>query len=163
MVGPPGIGKTHFVYNLSYALDVDERIFNLGGSADTLKFTGTASQWGNSSPSAITKFIGASKYANSLVILEEIYKIGNVGNSSGETVHNALLTLTERTSSYKYEDSYIGTPTIDASNLLYFATANSLDSINEILKSRFQIFQVGHVSEDDKKNMINSIYKKTIF
>ena len=88
--GEPGIGKSYAVHAIAEALKLPLLEIQLAGNSDTLLFTGTAKQWGNSAPGVLTRFMASCSVANPLVVLEEIDKTG--ANSHG-SVQDVLLML----------------------------------------------------------------------
>lgn len=161
-VGPPGIGKSAFMLRLSDVLKVPVKIFNMAGDKDTVKLRGLSQFWSTGAPSELVKFASNSEYANSVVLFDELDKAGagfnaDSGSNAGN-VQEVLLTLLEKSTSSRFEDAYIGTPTINLSYLNFMATANTLERIDEPLISRFQVFKIEKIKREQLLEIIKNIY-----
>ena len=87
-------------------------------------------------------------------MLDELEK---AGGDSRYGVMNSLLSLLERYTAKKFKDECIPLE-IDASYIVWFATANDLDKLTAPIKSRFDIFSVPNPTPTQRKSLIKGIY-----
>jgi len=154
MVGDPGIGKTYFTKRLSQELGLEEVAIDLSTSTSTMVLTGSSSKWGNSAPGAIAKTLMKSKIANQIIRLDELDK---TGESKGQSVSNSLISLLERHSSAEFVDEWLEVP-IDASHLSYLATANTLETIEPHILSRFNVVKVEPLTASEMERVVPNAY-----
>lgn len=149
LVGPPSCGKTSFSQALAEILvGQDWHRIDMGQSPPHFELTGSHRSYRESSEGRILNaLIGKEKKApvwNPLVVLDEVDKINTAA------VYNSyptLLSLLEKSSSQMFQDNYFKIP-LDASGIIYLATANDVYTIPEPLKSRFQIFFIKDYSKE---------------
>lgn len=152
--GEPGIGKSFAVHATAEALKLPLLEIQLAGNSDTLLFTGTAKQWGNSAPGVLTRFMSTCPVANPLVVLEEIDKTGV--NSHG-SVQDVLLMLLEPENSKSFDDRFLNLP-IDLSHLSYLATANDLEALTQPLLSRLTLVELEAPGPEYLGRLVQRLY-----
>lgn len=152
--GLPGIGKSFAVHAIAEALKLPILEIQLAGSGDTLLFTGTARQWGNSSPGVLTRFMASCVIANPLIVLEEIDKTG--GNGHGN-LQDVLLMLLEPENSKQFDDRFLSLP-VDLSHLSYLATANDLEALTPPLLSRLTLVELEAPGQQHLVQLVQRLY-----
>lgn len=83
IVGPPGVGKTHFTLELARGLERYVHRHNFDSSHTASSLTGSARNWGNTSMGLVFQAVCMSDRADPLVLLDEIDK--SVANRYGQT------------------------------------------------------------------------------
>lgn len=138
VVGPPGIGKTHFTLDLARALErpVNRHSFDSSHTADSL--TGGDRHWANSEPGLVFNAVCLTDRGDPLILLDEIDKA--TGYRSGNPLA-PLHTLLEPLTASLVKDISTGI-TFDASHVCWVATANYLQLVPETIQSRFRIFHI---------------------
>ncbi len=154
IVSSPGIGKTFFLNILSKMIGVDNNFINMESVTAGFVLTGLPSHWSSAQPGLIFTNIYNSEYANNIMILDELDKTSN----ERYPVDNALLQILENHTAKYFKDEYIYVP-MDISKSVWIATANDLSKISEPIKSRFNIFEINKPNFDERKILINEIYK----
>jgi ATP-dependent Lon protease len=156
--GGPGIGKTFFCNTLSELVNTRFEVINMESVTANFVLTGGNAQWNSADTGKIFKtlFHEDNNMINPIILLDELEK---GGGDSRYGVHNALLPLLERYTAKKFKDECIPLE-IDASYIVWFATANDLDKISAPIKSRFDIFSVPNPTPNQRKALIKGIYKK---
>lgn len=154
LLGPPGIGKTHFVKTLTEKINGTHTIINMESVESTFKLTGLNYGYSTSSAGMIFDDIMKTKYANHIFVLDEIDKIKNNQNVKDDV----LLTLVEPINAKEFKDSYMDFP-MDITNVVWIATANYASQISAPIKSRFQTFNIDYPDFEEKKVIIANIYK----
>lgn len=152
--GEPGIGKSYAVHAIAEALRLPLLEIQLSGSSDTLLFTGTSRQWGNSAPGVLSRFMAGCAVANPLIVLEEIDKTG--ANSHG-SVQDVLLMLLEPENSKNFDDRFLNLP-IDLSHLSYLATANDLEQLSPPLLSRLTVVELEAPGAQHLAQLVQRLY-----
>lgn len=137
LVGPPGIGKSMLVRELSRALDLHVQIANVGGMSENHLF-GLSAGWHSAHAGIVTQAVASARVLNPLVVLDEIDKThsGRNGDITGE-----LLGLLEPLESRRYREKYLATD-VDASHVNWMFTANNLSKIPSPLRSRCVVHEV---------------------
>lgn len=138
IVGPPGIGKTHFTLDLARALErpVHRHSFDSSHTADSL--TGGDRHWANSEPGLVFKAVCLTDRGDPLILLDEIDKA--TGYRTGNPLA-PLHTLLEPLTACTVKDISLGI-TFDSSHACWVATANDISLVPETIRSRFRVFNI---------------------
>jgi len=108
LVGPPGIGKTHWARLLGQQLAVPATVIDATAEPASFSVTGSQRGLGSAGPGKLLEQIMASGIANPIVLVDEIEKAGNVESSKGHrfTLSEGLLPLLERSTSARWTCPY---------------------------------------------------------
>jgi hypothetical protein len=136
LVGPPGCGKTAMARRLAELAGVGADLLSLGGSSDARHILGTARGWASAQPVGPLVAVRRHGCANPLLILDELDKSG--GSDQSGRVEDALLAMTERVSAQRYYDECLNVE-LDLSAVNWIATANDVDRLPAMLKSRLTV------------------------
>ena len=145
LVGPPGVGKTHFARSVADLLGVPHFVYAMESAETVSVLTGSDKHWWNSEAGQLFKLIVHGECANPLVILDELDKVTTGGNHYRPA--NALHAVLEPITAQQLRDKCVDI-TFDASYTVYVATANRLSTIDASLLSRFELF---HIDEPDPR------------
>ena len=163
LLGPPGLGKTEFVFELCERLCTPfYQVPCSSNSGGSMALAGSDERWSNGSPGLILKTFLREKVVNPVLVLDEIDKAPQMSMQAA-SVHDVLLSLLEERTSRAFVDEYIGPELpFDASRVNWLATANSLELIPEPLLSRFRIFEIGPFPEIRLPDLVSRILKKIV-
>lgn len=138
ILGDPGIGKTHFGKRLSHALETEFEFISMNALSAGFVITGSSATWKGAKCGKIAERLVQGQYANPVILLDEIEKAS--GSSQSDPMA-ALYQLLEPETSSHFHDEFIDLD-IDASQIFWVMTANSLKGIPEPLLNRMAVYEV---------------------
>ena len=138
LIGPPGVGKTHFTLALAKAMDrpIERHSFDSAYAGSAL--LGSDRHWANTKTGLVFDAICLGESADPIILLDELDKADTVSRSSPlGPLHSLLEPVTAR----DVVDISVGIR-FDARHVFWIATANDRRNIPESIQSRFRIFNL---------------------
>jgi ATP-dependent Lon protease len=138
LLGPPGIGKTHFAREISRLLGTGLGFISMSSLTAGWVLSGASSQWKGARPGKVFETLVDGNYANPVMVVDEIDK------ARGEHAYDplgALYSLLEHDTAQTFTDEFAEVA-IDASQVIWVATANDERSIPEPILNRMNVYEV---------------------
>lgn len=137
LVGPPGIGKSHFARLLGDQLSVPTTVIEATNESASFGVTGSQRGWSSAEAGKPLQTIMAHLVANPIMVIDEVEKAGLPTSTSGRTFDlvQGLLPLLEPMTSRKWPCPFFRI-NFDMSWITWVLTANSLKGLSAPFLSR---------------------------
>ena len=142
LVGPPGVGKSYFCGRLAEVLESGSKWIAMDQPSAGSQLRGMDRAWGNSMHGALYELLALGKTANPIVVLDEIDKAARKLYSQEVDPLAQLYSALEPETARRLADISLDVE-LDASQVVYIATANGLKTLDSALLSRFEVIIVG--------------------
>lgn len=136
--GEPGVGKTHFAFELARVLEVGSRRVALDTPVTAATLMGSDRRWGNSQYGLLFELVCLGKHANPIVVLDEIDKADSRRDWNPIAPLHSLL---EPGTAVKTRDVSVDFE-FDASLVTWIATSNDSRRLSPAIRSRFAEFTI---------------------
>ena len=150
LLGPPGVGKSHFAASVADLIGERIAVFSAGGAQDAMQLCGTDARWSNARTGMVFDLLAMGDSAAPVLVVDEIDKLAPESGSSRDTPVNTLLDLLEEESARRYRDMSLQLE-MDASRVIVIATANERASISPPLLSRLTEFHIAAPSDEQRR------------
>ncbi|MBE6159650.1 MAG: endopeptidase La [Lactobacillales bacterium] len=158
LVGPPGVGKTSFVYSLANALKRNFVKMSVGGVNDEAEIIGHRRTYLGSSPGRIIKGLKKAKSMNPIFLIDEIDKMTK--DQKGDPA-SVLLEVLDKEQNKYFSDNFIEEE-VDLSDVMFITTANYIENIPEALRDRLEIIEISGYTEFEKLEIAKNYLIKKI-
>jgi ATP-dependent Lon protease len=156
LLGPPGVGKTHFAREVSQLLGTGLGFISMSSLTAGWVLSGASSQWKGARPGKVFETLVDGAYANPVMVVDEIDK------ARGEHAYDplgALYSLLEQDTARAFTDEFAEVA-IDASQVIWVATANDERAIPEPILNRMNVYAVQMPDRDAARAIARRLYER---
>jgi ATP-dependent Lon protease len=156
LLGPPGIGKTHFAREIAALLGTGLGFISMSSLTAGWVLSGASSQWKGARPGKVFETLVDGAYANPVMVIDEIDK------ARAEHAYDplgALYSLLEHDTAHTFTDEFAEVA-IDASQLIWVATANDERAIPEPILNRMNVFEVEAPDAEAARTIALRLYQR---
>jgi ATP-dependent Lon protease len=155
LLGPPGVGKTHFAREISHLLGTGMGFVSMSSMTAGWVLSGASSQWKGARPGKVFETLVEGQYANPVMVVDEIDKSG------GEHAYDplgSLYSLLEHDTAGNFTDEFAEVA-IDASQVIWVATANEARGIPDPILNRMNVFEIEMPDEAAARKIASKLYR----
>ncbi|MCG2595290.1 AAA family ATPase [Ramlibacter sp. XY19] len=154
LLGPPGIGKTHFARQLAELLGTGMNLVPMSSMTAGWLLSGASSQWKGAKPGKVFEALVDGQYANPVLVVDEIDK------ASADAQYDplgSLYSLLEHDTATTFMDEFAEVA-IDASQVIWIMTANDERCIPEPILNRMNVFEIDAPSPEQARAIARNLY-----
>ncbi|EHR69991.1 ATP-dependent Lon protase [Burkholderiales bacterium JOSHI_001] len=155
LLGPPGVGKTHFAREMAQLLGTGMGFVSMSSLTAGWVLSGASSQWKGARPGKVFETLVEGTYANPVMVIDEIDK------ARGEHAYDplgALYSLLEHDTAGHFIDEFAEVA-VDASQMIWVATANDERAIPEPILNRMNVYEVAMPDFDAARRIAAKLYR----
>ena len=156
--GDPGLGKTYFASELAKALTLPFYEISMATMTASFALSGGNLQWSEGDTGFIANSLADSPFGNPFVLIDELDKSGLEQRYSPMQPFYSLL---EPHSARRFRDEALEI-NLDASRVIWQATANNLNEVPQPILSRMKIIDIKRPDINQMIQVVKNIYTNYI-
>ncbi len=155
--GPPGIGKSAFLMELSGLLGTYFYNVACASASNGFDMKGLSSGFGSGKVGHVYKTLANGHVSNPIILLDEVEK-ATTSSSTGSSLQTVLYELLEPNNAKVFEDEYLGL-TLDTSRMNWVATSNHAEELPAPILDRFQVVSARMPTQKELRKIIQSMFR----
>lgn len=155
LLGPPGVGKTYFAREIAQLLGTGMGFVSMSSLTAGWVLSGASSQWKGARPGKVFETLVDGQYANPVMVIDEIDK---TGTEQTYDPLGSLYSLLEHDTAGSFTDEFAEVP-IDASQVIWVATANDARAIPDPILNRVNVYEVQMPDADAARCIAAKLYR----
>ncbi len=154
LLGPPGIGKTHFARQLAQLLGTGMTLVPMSSMTAGWLLSGASSQWKGAKPGKVFEALIDGQYANPVIVVDEVDKAA--ADAQYDPL-GALYGLLEHDTAGAFVDEFAEVA-IDASQVIWILTANDERAIPDPILNRMNVFAIEPPDAQAARQIARNLY-----
>ncbi|MFN0184766.1 MAG: AAA family ATPase [Aquabacterium sp.] len=156
LLGPPGVGKTHFARHIAQLLGTGMGFVPMSSLTAGWVLSGASSQWKGAKAGKVFETLVDGDYANPVMVVDEIDK---AGAEQAYDPLGALYGLLEHDTALRFIDEFAEV-SVDASQVIWIATANDERGIPEPIVNRVHVYEVDMPDAAGARAIATRLYRQ---
>lgn len=154
LLGPPGIGKTHFARQVAGLLGTGMNLVPMSSMTAGWLLSGASSQWKGARPGKVFEALVDGQYANPVIVVDEVDK---AACDAQYDPLGALYGLLEHDTAGAFVDEFAEVA-IDASQVVWILTANDERAIPDPILNRMNVFTIEPPDPQAARRIARNLY-----
>nr|WP_326528033.1 AAA family ATPase [Rhodoferax sp.] len=156
LLGPPGVGKTHFCSTLAQGIGSVVHKISFDSAITSSVLLGSDKHWGNSTTGGLFEAVAMSSFANPVFLLDEIDKPRSHYQSPLASLHSVLEPVSNKT----VTDISIGFE-FSVQHVIFIGAGNDPLAIPSTIRSRFTEFRIEAPTSQDALTMADVMVRSS--